>query len=103
MNMPRTTDQIDQDVIDAEAWLNSLDPSTTPAKDATTLRNIHQALKQVAADERTLADAVRAARVEGHSWGAIGNALGISKQAARQRYGDELGLAAGETPGGLDA
>src|SRR4051812_40268465 len=45
----------------------------------------------VAEDVRDLADAlldrfVRAARTEGRSWSQIGGVLGVSKQAAQQRY-----------------
>lgn len=39
-----------------------------------------------AADELT-AEAVRDARQAGDSWAQIGSALGVSKQAAQQRYG----------------
>jgi hypothetical protein len=37
--------------------------------------------------ERELADAVRAARAGGVSWREIGDAVGTSGEAARQRYG----------------
>ena len=48
---------------------------------------------------RDLSDALRrfepklatAARREGHTWDEIGEALGISKQAAQQRYGAVVG------------
>lgn len=35
-----------------------------------------------------LRQAVGAARAEGHSWAAIGSELGMSRQAAQQRFGD---------------
>jgi DNA-directed RNA polymerase specialized sigma24 family protein len=34
------------------------------------------------------ADAVRAARVAGYSWGEIGRLLGVSKQSLHRRFGD---------------
>ncbi|NYE37811.1 hypothetical protein F4692_002944 [Nocardioides cavernae] len=37
--------------------------------------------------ERGLADAVRAARANGHSWAAVGGALGTSRQNAFKRFG----------------
>ncbi|UYN84659.1 MAG: hypothetical protein KIT89_05690 [Microcella sp.] len=37
--------------------------------------------------ERELADAVRAAREQRLSWREVGNAIGTSGEAARQRYG----------------
>lgn len=85
--MPRTREQLDQAARDAEAWLDSLDPAETPAEDPRDLRRIGLAVKDVAAAEKELADAVAAAREAGRSWGEIALVLGVSKQAARQRYG----------------
>jgi len=39
--------------------------------------------------EELLGSAAAAARSAGHSWEAIGNRLGISRQAAQQRFGEE--------------
>lgn len=85
--MPRTRDELEQAAADARAWLDSLDPSTTPAEDPRDLRRIGLALGDVAAAERELADAVSAARANDRSWGEIALMLGVSKQAARERYG----------------
>jgi len=41
-----------------------------------------------AAIDAAIAREVRAMRAAGFSWSAIGAELGISKQAAQQRYGD---------------
>src|SRR4051794_1019450 len=38
--------------------------------------------------DRRERDAVRRARSEGRTWGEIGRCLGISRQAARQRFAD---------------
>lgn len=43
-----------------------------------------------------LRSAIAAARSAGHSWASVGEALGISKQAAQQRFGDAAMPAAGE-------
>ena len=40
-----------------------------------------------ARSERQVADAVAAARLAGLSWSRIGKELGVSAQAAQQRYG----------------
>ncbi len=37
--------------------------------------------------ERQVVRVVAAARAEGRDWGQIGRALGVSRQAARQRFG----------------
>ncbi len=85
--MPRTRDELEQAAADARTWLDALDPSATPAEDPRDLRRIGLALGGVAEAERELADAVAAARANGRSWGEIALVLGVSKQAARERYG----------------
>ena len=42
---------------------------------------------QVVGAEALEAELVREARESGESWASIGDALGITKQAAQQRYG----------------
>lgn len=86
--MPRTREQLEQAATEATAWLDSLDPVTTPAEDPQDLRRIGLALVDLAAAEQELADAVAEARGNGRSWGEIAMVLGVSKQAARERYGD---------------
>jgi len=68
-------------------WLDSLEPATTPVEDTSDLRAVVVAMTEVAASEARLGEAVTAARAKGHSWGRIAMVLGVSKQAARQRYG----------------
>ena len=80
---------------ETEEWLNNLDPATTPARDARYLRYIREAA--TAFDEARAAldsaktrldDAVAQARAHGDSWGVIGMVLGVSRQAAQQRFAD---------------
>jgi hypothetical protein len=92
--MPRTREQLESAAAETEAWLDSLDPATTPAEDPADLRRIGIALTHLADDERELADAVSQARRNGRSWGMIAMALGVSKQAARKRYGEPSQLGA---------
>jgi len=47
---------------------------------------IDAAHRQASAAERTLAAAIARGRQTGHTWTAIGARLGISRQAAQQRY-----------------
>ncbi|MHB1613537.1 MAG: hypothetical protein ACYCYA_04305 [Actinomycetes bacterium] len=44
---------------------------------------------QLAQAHAELAATVRRARARGHSWGQIGARLGISRQAAQQRFGQD--------------
>ncbi|GAA5114020.1 sigma-70 family RNA polymerase sigma factor [Haloechinothrix salitolerans] len=85
--MPRTRQELEQAAADAEAWLDSLDPATVPAEDTSDLREIGLALGELVNQQKRLDEAVVAARRNGRSWGEIGLVLGISKQAARERYG----------------
>ena len=87
MPMPRTRHEREAAAADAEAWLDSLDPDTTPATDVTDLRRIGEALGRVADAETELEVAVADARRHGRTWTDIGLVLGVSKQAARQRFG----------------
>jgi hypothetical protein len=87
MTMPRTRQELEQAAADAEAWLDSLDPEATPAEDTSDLREIGLLLGKQVSLQKQLEDAVVAARHNGRSWSEIGLVLGISKQAARERYG----------------
>jgi dihydroxyacetone kinase len=69
-----------------DTGLGALDPATTTARDATHFRVIIAAAEAVDAAESALRAAVRAAREAGDSWTVIGAALGVSKQAAQQRF-----------------
>lgn len=86
--MPRTREQLEQAAVDAEAWLDSLDPDTTPGEDISDLRAVAAAVIDFGAAQAHLADMVREARNRGRSWGRIAIALGTSRQAARERYED---------------
>ena len=85
--MPRTREQLQQAAAEAEAWLDTLDPADTSVEDPRDLRRIGLALTDVANGEQELAKAVADARRRGRSWGEIALVLGVSKQAARQRFG----------------
>lgn len=86
--MPRTQQELEQAAADAEAWLDSLDPATADVEDPADLRAIAWAVGETAAAEARVREAVAAARANGRSWARIAMALGVSRQAARQRYGD---------------
>ncbi len=88
--MPRTHDQLQKALADAEAWLDDLDPAAlaSPDSDGRDLRAIGDALRAVAASDLELAERVTDARAKGRTWTQIAAVLGVSKQAARERFGD---------------
>lgn len=85
--MPRTREELEKAAAEAEAWLDALDPATTPAEDPADLRRIGLALRALADEQLEVEQAVAAARANGRSWGEVGLVLGVSRQAARERYG----------------
>jgi hypothetical protein len=87
--MPRTRQQLQKALADTEAWLDQLDPEAVASSEAGAedLRAIGEALHAVAASDLRLADQVAKARANGRTWTQIGAVLGVSKQAARERFG----------------
>jgi len=88
--MPRTREQLQKALADTEAWLDTLDPEAlaSPESDAADLRAIGEALHAVAASDLSLADQVAKARANGRTWTQIAAVLGVTKQAARERFGE---------------
>jgi hypothetical protein len=75
-----TADEIDD-------WLDSIEPDPKDARDGAHYRRIVAAAEAVDAASSDLDDAVAAARAAGDTWAMIGVALGVSRQAAYQRFG----------------
>ncbi|MCL2732487.1 MAG: hypothetical protein FWE15_20985 [Actinomycetia bacterium] len=73
------------------AALDRLSPDTHPARDATSFRRIVAALKGIDDAHDELRASVAAAREAGDSWTVIGAALGVSRQAAQERFGGQAG------------
>ena len=88
--MPRTHEQLQKALADTEAWLDNLDPASlaSPDSDGRDLRAIGDAMRAVAASDLELADRVALARANGRTWTQIAVVLGVSKQAARERFGE---------------
>jgi hypothetical protein len=76
----------------AERLLDALDPATAEVENTEDLRAVAAAADTLAADEARLTEAVEIARARGRSWTRIGIALGVSRQAARQRYADKTAV-----------
>ncbi|WP_343603007.1 hypothetical protein [Mycobacterium sp.] len=68
-------------------WLDSVEPDSTAARDASHIRRIIAAADAVDVAQTELRAAVAAARNAGDTWAMIAVALGISRQAAYQRFG----------------
>jgi len=88
--MPKHTDkQIETAAARFEHWAKNVDTATIRWQEAPELLAVAQVADNVRADEARLRDAVTAARNAGRSWNRIAVALGVSRQAARQRFGDK--------------
>lgn len=82
--------QIQQAAERFEQLADSLDPDTAEVEDLSDLHAVAIASEAVQADEARLYSAVRAAREHGRSWNELAAALGVSRQAARQRFADKV-------------
>lgn len=70
-----------------DAMRSTVGKATTPRPvPATELARLIDAARAVSDAERQLAQAARATRHAGASWTQIGDALGITRQAAQQRW-----------------
>ncbi len=74
-----------------DAWLDTIEPNPADARDARYFRRIVAAGTALEAAEDDLRSAVADARAAGDTWGMIGAALGVSRQAAYQRFGRTVG------------
>ena len=86
MTMPRTVDEILAHADELAARFESYEPVEANEVDVTALTALRDAVAEQAQAERHVLDAIRGARNAGMSWAAIGNMVGISGEAARQRY-----------------
>jgi predicted ArsR family transcriptional regulator len=88
--MSRHTDkEIEQAARRFERLADSLDPAIAEVEGTDDLREVATAAETVRADDARLREAVLLARAHGRSWNHIALALGVSRQAARQRYADK--------------
>jgi hypothetical protein len=69
-----------------ERLADKLDPAAATVESTDDLREIAAAAEAVRADDARLREAVLLARARGRSWNHIALALGVSRQAARQRF-----------------
>lgn len=88
--MRHSDEQIQQAAERFDQLADSLDPETAEVEDLSDLQAVAVASDAVQADETRLYSAVRTAREHGRSWNQLATALGVSRQAARQRFADKV-------------
>jgi len=84
--MKHTNKEIEQAAARFELLADELDPGTVTVERLEDLQVIASAAETVRTDEARLYEAVSIARAHGRSWNQIAVALGVSRQAARQRF-----------------
>lgn len=72
--------------VEAVARLGTLDPEIDGVRDGGPIRALSEAVDRRNADQREIETLVVWGREQGATWIEIGLALGVSPQAARQRY-----------------
>ena len=70
-----------------EKWADEVDPADLKWLDSSSLKAVGRLAEQRDEIENELAQAVAAARADDWSWAMIGIMLGVTRQAAQQRYG----------------
>ncbi|MDQ1744941.1 MAG: hypothetical protein QOE23_3280 [Pseudonocardiales bacterium] len=91
--MARSEEEIAKAIAENDAWLDAVDPARLSAdavNDRKDLRQVGVAMLAIEAAERSLIAAVSQAKANGRSWTDIANVLGVSRQAARQRFDARL-------------
>ncbi len=79
--------------IQAEAWLDRLardEIDGVIVEDTSDLSRVALAIDKVNADQHELLAAVEQARARGRSWTQIAHAMGVTRQAARQRFHHQI-------------
>lgn len=84
----RTAKEIEEAAERLDRWAETIQASDL--QDAGDLRAIARAAGAREAADAGLTKAVATARANGRSWGKIGLTLGISRQAARERFAQEV-------------
>jgi len=84
--MRHTEEEIEEAAIRFDLLDDELDPATAEVLRTDDLREVAVASEAVRANEAQLREAVQVARAHGRSWNEIAVALGVSRQAARQRF-----------------
>lgn len=89
MPMRHSDEEIERAAERFERLAEELDPESAKVLATDDLRGVAEAAQAVRDDEARLREAVESARAHGRSWNQIAVALGVSRQAARQRFADK--------------
>ncbi len=84
--MRHTDEEIEHAAERFDKLADELDPTTAEIENTEDLRMVAVVAEATRADEARLREAVEVARAHGRSWNHIAVALGVSRQAARQRF-----------------
>lgn len=85
--MTHTDEQIAQAAVRFEQLAAAFEDDLSDVEDLSDLRAIAICADEIAVGQTRLRHAVESARAQGRSWNRIAIALGVSRQAARQRFG----------------
>jgi DNA repair exonuclease SbcCD ATPase subunit len=88
--MRHTDEEIERAAQRFDQLTERLDPETAQVERTGDLREVADAVEAARADEARVTEAVQIARAHGRSWNEIAVALGVSRQAARQRFAAKL-------------
>jgi hypothetical protein len=80
----------EEEIQRAAKLAEEFDPAGVPIDDTTDLRTLAEAVDAVRAGEARVRELVARARANGRSWGEVGIALGVSRQAARERFAEKV-------------
>ena len=86
MNQARE-EKLDQKLAAFERWAEEVDPEQLEPAPLESLGAIAFLVNQQQQINKALEEAVAEARARGRTWSEIGALLGVSKQAAQQKYG----------------
>lgn len=80
----------DEQIEEAARRAEDFDPSHATGERLDDLRAIADVAQRIESDEARLREAVEIARARGRSWNQIAIPLGVSRQAARQRFAEKV-------------
>ena len=80
----------EEEIQRAAKLAEEFDSSTLPMDNTSDLRTLAEAVDAVRAGEAQVRELVARAHANGRSWGEIGIALGVSRQAARERFAEKV-------------